>query len=142
AAVPVVTEIEVISSETCGNKLEDRQWHTTSVDLLENEADSLLACVLAKRDYGELIASECVKHLSAELHVLAEFLRSVLLETFFPCIRIEDLVTREVEGLAFLLRCREIKHDVAAKIRLDLSVFLDGDKGVLETIIFQRSRDI
>lgn len=77
---------------------------------------------------------EGIQYLTTELHVQAELFRCVLLQGFFPSIRVQDLIARKVQMLALLLRRTKSRSICLPKLeRLILSSF-DGLNGVLQAV--------
>ena len=77
------------------------------------------------------------------MHVQAEFFGSVLLQRFFPCIRVQNLIARKVQLLALFLSRRQIKINLSAKVGAFDLVLFDGLDGVFQAIpALQRHFDV
>ena len=66
AAVPVITQIEIVCCEACGDKFEYRERDAACIDLFKYQADSFFGCFLGKANDWNLIILERTDHQPSE----------------------------------------------------------------------------
>ncbi len=101
AAKPVVAEVVTIGRIGGSDQLKHRQRHAAGVDLLEYQADRLLAGLLLQYDQRDLVLVVRVEHLFLEVEELRHCCGVVLVQVLEPVHGLQDLRTGKVQLLTF-----------------------------------------